>query len=350
MVKTRSALRVVRSALLGLVATAACKPDLQQAVSIVSRTQILATRAEPAEGAPKAEIHYDALVADSSGPVNAPVDWAFCNEREPLAELGPVSPKCYQPTGSWFSPVGTGPQVTGTLPVLGCREFGPEVPEPQAKQPPGRPVDPDATGGYYQPLRILVPSSSGEVIGIAETRLTCGLAGTPDQVLEFSHHDVANVNPAIDSLTSGTKLFSTDERGATNEVTAGQSLSLEVSWAQCPLATGACGNQFCDLTETQSSCPDDCATLAGCTGAETYVNLDLVTHSLVTQREGMQVSWFATAGAFDHDQTGTDPSDLANSTANTWRAPNTAGMVHLWAVLRDDRGGTGWAEYLLDVK
>jgi hypothetical protein len=349
MARYRSRVRASVPVLAGvaLLANAACKPDLQQAVSIISRTQVLAARADPAEGAPKTEIQYSALVVDSSGPNHTPMDWAFCNEREPLAELGPVSPKCYQESGSWFSPVGIGTQVAAALPVVGCRQFGPEVPEPQANQPQGRPVDPDATGGYYQPVRILVPGST--VIGVAETRLTCGLVGTPDQVAAFAHHYVANVNPAIDSLSAGTSFFVTDESGATNAIAVGESLSLEARWPECPRPTGGCGDQFCDLNETQASCPEDCANVAGCSGAETYVNLDLATHSLVNQREAMQVSWFATAGAFDHDQTGRDTADLVNSSTNVWRAPDRPTTVHLWAVLRDDRGGTGWAEYLLDV-
>jgi hypothetical protein len=341
---------LARALVVGALLGAACKPDLHQTVSIVSQTQILAVREDPGEGAPKTDIQYLALVADSSGPLQTPVDWAFCNEREPLAELGPVSPKCYEPSGSWFSPIGIGTQVTGALPTLGCRQFGPEVPEPQANQPQGRPVDPDATGGYYQPARALVASGSADVIGIAETRLTCGLAGTPDQVTQFAHHYVANVNPMIDALTAGTTSLVTDESGATNPVPVGGVLSLTASWAPCPTPTGVCGDHFCALDETPTSCPDDCATLAGCTGAETYVNLDLATHSLLQQREGMQVSWFATAGAFDNDQTGRGPEEMTNFTTNGWRAPDRPGPVHLWAVLRDDRGGTGWAEYLFDVR
>lgn len=332
------------------VSGAVCKPDLNQTVSLVSGPQILAVRSDPAEAAPKATVHFSALVVDSAGPLSAPVGWAFCNERAPLAELGPVSPKCYQPSGDWFSPFGVGTLAQGALPAIACRQFGPEVPQPLANQPPGRPVDPDATGGYYQPVRVLVPTSNGEVIGIDETRLSCGLAGTPDQVVTFAHHYVANSNPAIDSLSSGSVSFSTDEMGARNQVSVGESLQLRVAWASCPQPSGGCGDHFCDLDETAASCPDDCMNLAGCTGAETHPTLDLATRTLVNQREGMQVSWFATAGALDNDRTGRDPGDGANFTTNTWHAPRAPAAVHLWVVLRDDRGGVGWAEYAFDVR
>jgi hypothetical protein len=328
----------------------ACKPDLNQTVSLVSGPQILAVRSDPAEAPKGGTVHYGTLVVDATGPLSTAVDWAFCNAREPLAELGPVSPTCIQASGDWFVPFGVGTSVAGTLPVIACRQFGPEVPQPQANQPPGRPVDPDATGGYYQPLRVRLPSVGGAVIAIGETRLSCGLAGTPDQVMQVAHHSTPNLNPVVDSLSAGAMPFSTDDSGATNAVRLGEALVLRVDWSPCPRPTGACGDHYCDLEETAASCPDDCMMLQGCTGAETYVNLNLATHTLVEQREGMQVSWFATGGTFDSDRTGRDPSDSNDFTTNTWRAPARPGPVRLWVVLRDNRGGVGWAEYTFDPR
>jgi len=334
---------------------AACRPDLNQTVSIVSTPQILAVRSDPAEAAPKGNVTYRALVADSTGPLSIPIDLAFCNARKPLAELGPVSPQCLRASGDWFVPLGAGTagagtQAAGALPDIACKQFGPEVPQAQMNQPAGRPVDPDTTGGYYQPVRVVVPSHAGVVIGIAETRLSCGIAGTPDQLVQFNQHYTANLNPAVDSLTAAGMSLSTDDQGTTNSVRAGDSLALDAAWASCPQPTGGCGDHYCDLDETKESCPADCDTLNGCTGAETYVSLDLNTHNLATQREGMDVAWFATAGAFENDRTGSGPADLTNSSPNRWHAPAQPGTVFLWIVLRDDRGGTGWAEYALDVR
>jgi hypothetical protein len=337
----------------GLVAVAAalaCRPDLNQTVSIVSTPQILAVKSEPAQAPPKANVTYSALVVDSSGALNLPIDWAFCNARKPLAELGPVSPQCLQLGGDWFVPIGSGPNAAGSIPAIACKQFGPEVPQPLPHQPPGRPVDPDQTGGYYQPVRVAIPTQAGDVLGVAETRLTCGLAGTPDQVVTFNRHFTPNANPAIESLTAGGAPLSSDDKGATNPVGAGQALILSATWAQCPQSTGVCGDGYCDLIEDKLSCPADCTSLVSCTGAETYVNLDLNTHNLVTQREGMEAAWFATGGSFDNDRTGRDSRDLANSTPNRWRAPASPGLVHLWVIVRDDRGGVGWTEYALDVR
>ena len=61
----------------------------------------------------------------------------------------------------------------------------------------------------------------------------------------------------------------------------------------------------------------------------------------------MHVSWFATGGSFDLDRTGRDGSDVTTTSDNGWTAPSSGTAVHLWIVLRDDRGGVGWAGYAL---
>src|SRR5439155_9946172 len=128
-----------------------------------------------------------ALYVDENGPIaNAPIEWAFCDDRKPLAELGPVSPRCLRRDGEWFEPLGVGAQASGVLPQQTCRNFGPEVPQPKEKEPPGRPVDPDTTGGYYQPLRVAIPSAEGLVLGIGRTRITCGIVGaTAEQIADL---------------------------------------------------------------------------------------------------------------------------------------------------------------------
>ncbi len=339
---------LVAMAALGL----ACKPNLDDAVSTVDAPAVLAVRAEPAEAPPMASVQYEALFADGAGRITTgAITWAFCNERKPLAELAPVSPLCLEASGAWFTPVGSGTVVVGVVPSIACRQFGPDVPVPEANEPPGRPVDPDPTGGYYQPVRLLAPGSGGPVIAITETRLSCGVAGaTPDETADFQHRYHVNGNPSVASLAivGGASLV-TDEGGAVNTMTAGQHVALRVAWASCP-AVDACGDGICGPDETASSCPADCTSAGSCSGAERYVAFDPSVSALVDQREGIGVSWFTTGGHFDVDRTGRDAMDLTVTSDNGWSAPAETGLVTMWIVLRDDRGGVGWAEYAIEVR
>ena len=200
-------------------------------------------------GRPKAPVTLTALLVDPNGTVDtATIDWAFCNQPKPLAELGTVSPLCLETQGTWFTDVGKGIQVRGTVPDIACREFGPLVPVAEPGQPPGRPVDPDTTGGYYQPVRLWAPAD--DILAIGETRIVCGLAGgSADQSTQFSKQYLPNANPAILSLTAGGTQLSDDaaDAGASNTVAAGGSMALEVSWTPCPTASSppSCGDGVC---------------------------------------------------------------------------------------------------------
>jgi hypothetical protein len=354
----------------GLLLLLACKPNLDQTVSIVGGPTVLAVRSDPPEGALTSKVQYTALYVDGAGPIDkAAFDWAFCSARNPLANLGPVNPKCLEATGSWLTPIGVGLQASGPLPADGCRQFGPDVPEPMPGEPQGRPVDPDSTGGYYQPVRYLAPGDSGGFVGIAETRLTCNLAGAyGNVVVEFSKRYHVNANPVVDAVllspgdnpAAGTPLVGGDAgagdagaggaggTGAGNAVAAGAHVSLRVRWAACPVKD-SCGDHVCGADETLQGCPADCTNPVACTGAERFAAFDLASQSVVDQRESIAVAWFATRGSFDNDRTGRESSDVTSSSDNGWTAPTQRGLVYLWVVLRDDRGGVGWAQYAIDV-
>jgi hypothetical protein len=342
--------------LVGCLIVAACRPDLTETVSIVGAPRMLAVRSDPPEAAPKAMLAYTALYADGSGAItSAPIDWAFCEARKPLKELGPVNPSCLARSADVLIELGVGPEVPAVMPDIACRQFGPDAPEPVPGQPASRPADPDTTGGYYQPLRLLVSTDGSDVYTIAETRVSCGVAGAPpDLSTAFQQRYHLNANPAVESLgivngTVVTPLAVDDGSGKTNPVATGQRLSTRVTWRACP-DPDVCGDGVCGPDETAATCAGDCMAAQGCSGAERYVNMDLGSRSLVVEREGMRVSWFATGGAFDLDHTGRDATDPASTSDNAWTAPRQGGQVHLWVVLRDDRGGVGWMAYVLDVR
>ena len=335
----------------------ACAPTLDQTISIVSEPTVLTVRSDPPEAATTSDVEFTALYVDGAGAIaSAPVSWAFCTARNPLANLGPVNPECLEASGSWFVPVGVGLQASGAIPDNACRQFGPDVPQPMPGQPQGRPVDPDSTGGYYQPVRVLAPGTTGPSITIGNTRLSCGLANAIGNVsVVFAERYHVNTNTAVASLSAsggaspGSTMLSTDAKGATNQVQASTHITLSAAWAVCP-TVDVCGDGFCGPDESAQSCPSDCTTPKGCTGAERYAGFDLETQTVVDQREAIAVAWFATAGAFDDDRTGRESSDTNTTSDNGWQAPAQPGLVHMWVILRDDRGGTGWAEYALDVR
>ena len=312
--------RALFAASVGAALAVACEPTLDNTDSIVSTTRVIGVRADPAEGAPMAAVAYTALVVDATGTLSeAPLDWAFCNEAKPLSELEPVSPDCLTLSASFIQEIGDGTAVMATLPTDACQTFGPETPAPMMGQPSPRPVDPDSTGGYYQPLRLALGGTSPVAYTLAQTRLTCGIAGaTSEQIGQFAMEYRANTNPAVDSLVLNAAPLTT--------VAAGTHVTLHAAWADCTGATTAC------------------------TGSEPYVVFDVASRTISPVREALEIAWFATAGSFDIDHTGRTATDATTYSENGWTTPSTSGAVTLWVVLRDDRGGIGWQQYSVMVE
>jgi len=285
-----------------LLALGACKPELGAPASLVTTTEVLAVRGEPAEAKPGEMVTYTLLVASPDGTVTTPdAAWGFCIAPKPLTENNVVADACLGQDG--IAPItNSAPQVSAATPADACSRFGPDVPPPAMQgEPPLRPRDPDITGGYYQPLVVQVDG----VLTFGLERVTCNLANAPvDVSIEYRMRYVANQNPKLQPVA----LPASVARGATIEIAA--------SWD----------------------------------APETFPVFDIPTQSLVDHRESMRVSWFATAGQFDQDRTGRDENDPATATTNHWRAPDAAGLVHFWIVLRDSRGGVDFASSDLMVE
>ncbi len=343
--------RPTAPAFAALTLLAACAPNLNDTTSSVSGPTVLAVQSSPAEAAASTSVTYTALVVGPGGALpSEPVQWSYCNYRNPLSNLGPVAAECVEPGNAALQPIGVGDSATGAIPTLACTNFGPNAPAATAAQPAGRPVDPDTTGGYYQPVSVFLPGASAAQIVVYEMRLSCGFSGANQSAQgELGSRYHLNQNPAVASLTSNGGALAPDTTRATNPVAAGATVPLEVSWPTCPLAD-QCGDAICGPDETVGSCPGDCTTPHGCAGAERFVNFDLGSQSVLDQRESMQISWYATAGTFDDDSTGRTDSDTSVTSDNNWYAPSQTGTVHLWVVLHDARGGIGWAGYTFDVQ
>jgi len=206
------------------------------------------------------------------------------------------------------------------MPGGACKVFGPQPPEVMPGKPPLRPQDPDVTGGFYQPVRATLAAGDVTERAFALERLKCRLANAPSEVTAmFNAMIKRNENPTIARVTldpNGTPvaLFTPGETAMPPAavVAPGAPVTLEVAWPE--------------------STP------------ESYPVFSLVTQTLETHRESLSVSWFTTDGAFEHDRTGRGETELGLTTDNVWTAPATPGVVHLWVLLRDVRGGVDFAE------
>lgn len=285
----------------GLATTlAACIPSLGPGDSLVTSPRILAVRAEPAEVKPGGKTTFTVLVAAPAGSVSAPdVAWSYCSAPKPITEDNVVSSACLE-TSSLVA-LGAGATRTATMPMDACALFGPDG---AAKGL--RPRDPDATGGYYQPLRLDLPGAS---TAFELARVRCNLANADaDAATAFAAAYVANQNPTLQPLgvlRGGQSVPST-------ALARGEHLTLRASWPS--------------------------------SSAETFALFDASSQTVTKQRESMQVAWYVTGGALDTESTGRASTDPATTSDDGWTAPSSAGTVFLWTILRDSRGGVAFAQ------
>lgn len=360
---------------LGILALVACAPDFDDRPSLIGKAgaedevRVLAIKAEPAEWLKVVDPNtglatpatFSTLVVTRAGTVDAAqVAWSFCNEPKPLTELNDVSNQCV--TSSEFSQqIGNGLQVSAAVPDDACRNFGPDIPVDVTF----RPADPDVTGGYYQPLRTIVPLSDNNVVSaIGRYRIRCGLPGaSQDATTQYNRSYHLNTNPVIDNVTAlmpaGPVILQPSDanpKPAPLVLSAGQTVTMRAVWAACPV-DDTCGDGYCGPTETKltgdGNCAADCSPVEqGCTGAERFLAFSLATRQIAVQREIMTVSWFSGygGGSFQNDRTGRNTDDFAVMTDNAFTAPTTPGVYPLWAVIRDDRGGQSWKSYEIQVQ
>jgi hypothetical protein len=333
-----------------------CLPDVEDTDTLVREPRVLAVSATPAEVGRNQSTSLSALYADASGNLQqGALDWAFCSARKPLAELGPISPSCLDEQGDALEGIGEGLSVEAKVPMEACRLFGPDRPPPKDGEPAGRPVDPDPTGGYYQPLRLF--DRDQDAFTLFELRVSCNLPNVGQTVsADFVRRYRRNQNPALDQLVvvraGDDALLVPDDPGSAFVVKPGATLSLRARWTQCESGDD-CGDGLCGLAEDQDTCPEDCtkAAASGCGGSERYLYFDLVRREFRMRREGLRLSWFSSAGSFAEARTGHSEADADQSSSdNRWTAPEGEGDVSLWVVLRDDRGGSSFTRYALRVE
>lgn len=284
-----------------VVAIAACTPEFAERESLITRTQVIAVRAEPAEAKPEEATSYDLLVATPEGPVTLPTSWAFCATPKLLTENGAVSAAC---TTTGVRPIAEGPaRVASIMPADACFLFGPEVSSADL-----RPRDADITGGYYQPVRATVFGKEGGTVAFGLHRVRCKLSRAGSDIAnDFDKRYLTNTNPTLlpleARLGSAPVSFTAIPRGA--------KITLRASWT-----------------------PES---------AERYPSFDVISQTIIDRRESLRVSWFTTGGTFVNDRTGRTEDEGESFTENEWTAPDEPRTLHLFFVLRDARGGVAWS-------
>jgi hypothetical protein len=330
-----------------------CVPDFGVDLSAISEPKLLAIASSPAELKGGETTTFSALLAVPPGRSAPPVSWSVCLERKPLTELGPVNPACLDTGGDAERiELGQGQSVTATLPEDACRLFGPLRPMQTADGPAGRPVDPDITGGFYQPV---VTSLAGEV-ALGAVRIDCDPANlNREDALRFRAEYRVNENPRIAALTYGVGDEPAERalpsNGSPLETKAGSWLTLRARWEECP-SESTCGDGYCTAGEDRMTCEEDCGTEPrGCSGSERYVWYNRETQRIEPRREGIFVAWYASSGGFESEQTGLaeTEADRIEHTENRWRIGDTAGAATIWIVMRDSRGGQSWVTIPVDV-
>jgi hypothetical protein len=277
-----------------LASLSACDEALDQRLAIVDEPRVLAVIAEPAEAKPGEMVAYSIVTASPEGPLVSPPRWSYCTAPKPPTEDNAVPADCV--TGDQLIDLGSSPTVTGTLPMDGCLDYGPDT-------PPGgfRPRSADGTGGYYQPIRADVDS----LVSFGLSRITCKLPNAPAEASQrYLLEYVANANPTLDPIVL-------------DRVPANTDVELVATW------------------------PAD--------AAETYLYFDPVDQVLLDRRESMRVSWFATGGSLPVDSTLVGENDPATAASTIWRTPGP-GTAFVWIVLRDSRGGIATRQLQLVVE
>ena len=329
---------------LGTVASG-CRPEVGAPISQINGPAILAVKSIPAEAYPRSDervVTYEALAVDSGGRVPAqrtdisyplPLLWAMCDQPKPPTESNAVSASCVDSYAGPGEPGSTPNTYSAPVDTEACRLFGPTIPPAKEGEPPLRARDPDITNGYYQPVRVelVAPeelrragmSTSDSVIAFHMQRIYCGLADAKrEDIVRYEKEYKANNNPVLASLTVQTPdgapldLPASAAPPAAIPVPVGQTISLTANW------------------------PAE--------SVETYPAKDPITRELVTHFESMRVSWFSSGGSFEHDVTGRGEEEVENYAENTWQS-ETTGLVHIWVVLNDARGGTDFASLDLEV-
>jgi hypothetical protein len=289
----------------------ACFPEFEDRTYLVDEPTILAIRSTPAELRPGAEMSLEALVVSPNGTLEtATLEWSFCLNARRAEERTSVTASCL--AGDDLQ------MIESTASVLddACFRFGSVPPPSIGDEQPLRPSDPDPTGGYFLPVRAAVTlEDASTTTAFGFVRIRCDLTGATRAIFDmFQERYTKNVNPTIGELVLGGQT-STELRAD-----AGASVSLTVR----PSA---------DTTEP-------------------YVVYSAVDGALYDRDESLRANWYVSGGTLSvaAQTLAADEIREGQGFETQIELPPTAGEVHGWVVVRDDRGGADWSSFTITTE
>lgn len=282
---------------IGALLHASCLPA-QEPASWVQGLRVLAIRAEPPEVSLGERSHLTALVIDTAGR-DVHVDWSECLLGPPQGQI--IHRDCVLPDhADARQPVGSGLEIDVTLPDrVDAARLG----------------SPDGGGGVYLPYVAHITAGDSTLSAIYRLRVGTSLSAP------------VNRNPTLRGIFT---IEGSMEGGAPGEA--------QVLDAARPRAVHA-GDALtlrADFTEDS---------------AESYVvqeprgNEPPLVHPIV---ETLSVSWFSTAGTIAASASGGQRPDV--TLKFDAHLPASVALVDLWAVGRDERGGTSYLHRTLDFQ
>jgi hypothetical protein len=276
--------------------TLSCQRQFERKPSTLDEPRVLAIGMDPPEAAAGKTVRVTALVAGPEGKIETPGTWSLCTQRPQVAGYNALADGCIEGRGTVL--LGTRVSVDVVVPKDACAIFGSEPPSASGNEPPIRPFDADATGGYYQPLLVAV----GNARASSGVRLSCALfQATADNARAYRERYVPNTNPVFREVT------------IPGSIERNQAVSLRV----------------------------------GVNAPESYVAYDPVRSALVERTERLELSWFVTKGGLREDTSFVSSEADAE---NAYVAPSESGTVQVFGVLRDDRGGASFFTRAIEVR
>jgi hypothetical protein len=323
-----------RALLLSSLALAGCRADFDPP-SLVAGLRVLAVKAEPPELAAGEHGTLTALAVDPAGQTIA-LDWALCLEPPVAGSNALVNDDCVtKDSGDFLLPLGSGTSVAVTMPLRTSAQLG----------------QPDYTSGFYVPVRVRARAGDATVTAIYRLRYHLPLP------LPRNH------NPSLAGLflvAQGTIGGVPADGGAPDATAPDGSVPADAGsgagdGGALPLASNCTP---LGAEPTPPSTPPVAMALVEGTPLPVRAGDTVVLRALFTPgddevypvlaslnppalceaRELLTFSWYATGGTFSDDVTGEATPDT--HLALDKHLPSAGGLIDVWLVGRDERGGT----------